>query len=118
MVIKARPENPIVKPIENLEELLLDMGLRLRISIEVLGNKRWWEIRTKKRIGIGDTRESAVADLIYQLRIQLTFDDPNNQVARWGKPAKAYGKNVWLEGIGWGGVSEIKGWRNSPWPFE
>jgi hypothetical protein len=105
----------LVKPIENLEELLLDMGLRLCISVEAPKGNRRWKIYAKRRLGVGDTRESAVANLLCQLGIELTFDDePYNRVVRWGKPTKAYGKNVWLEGIGWGGVSEIQGWRVLP----
>jgi len=110
MAVKTHPL-PIVKPIENLEELLLDMGLRLCISVEAFKGSRRWQIQAHRGVGVGDTRESAVADLLCQLGIELTFDDLNDRVVRWGKPTKAYGRNVWLEGIGWGGISEIQGWR-------
>jgi len=113
MAAKTHPM-PIVKPIENLEELLLDMGLRLCISVEAPKGNRRWKIYAKRWLGVGDTRESAVANLLCQLGIELTFDDLNDRVVRWGKPTKAYGRNVWLEGIDWGGVSEIRGWRVLP----
>ena len=61
MAVKTHPL-PIVKPIENLEELLLDMGLRLCISVEAFKGSRRWQIQAHRGVGVGDTRESAVAE--------------------------------------------------------
>jgi hypothetical protein len=103
---------PLAAPIESLEDLLL-IGMEMRLCISVVGGR--WEIQTQNRgrayIGIGDTREEAAAALIRNLGIELTLDDPYKRVVRWGKPSKAYGRNVYLEGISWAGCSEIRGWR-------
>lgn len=60
---------------------------------------------------IGLSREEALADLMVALRLEATFDHPENPHARWGKAHLARGNMIFLSFVGWGYLWEIKGVR-------
>ncbi|GIW33751.1 hypothetical protein [Meiothermus sp.] len=111
----------IQKPLEDLGELLHSMGLSLKYAVHPIEGGQIWEIKAKNGavdwgIGVGNNRTDALASLLFELGIELTFDHPNKPYARWGRPYKGYEspeleRIVWLEHIGWGNVFEIRGWR-------
>lgn len=109
----------VQKPLTDLSELLYNMGLTLRYSVHPIGDEEGqaWEIKVKNHavdwgLGVGTNRTDALADLLLSLGIQLTVDDPDNPLARWGRPYRGYDDRVALEHIGWANVSEIRGWRH------
>lgn len=58
--------------------------------------------------GIGLSREEALSDLMVALRLEATFDHPENPHARWGRICRTDGSRVCLEAIGWGYLWEIR----------
>lgn len=61
--------------------------------------------------GIGLSHEGALADLMVALRLEATFDNPDNPNARWGKAYLARGNGIFLSFVGWGYLWEIRGVR-------
>lgn len=81
----------VQKPLIDLSELLYSMGLRLCYSVNAIEGGQLWMIKAKNGeahlgLGIGTTRAGALADLLLALNIELTVDDPDNPLARRGRP--------------------------------
>lgn len=103
--------------IRDLEEIFGQMEYKISYTVIPQGDGEVWEARAIRHgmvysLGFGSNREIALANLLERMGVELTFDHPDNAYARWGKPLKAYGNKVGLEGIGWGYFSEIRGWRH------
>lgn len=108
-----RPE----KPITDLAEIPNQMGLPVRFTAYET-DRTWWEVRAKNHgvdwgVGIGINMCDALANLLSNLGLELTFDNPENPEARWGKPYRGFEDRVALEHIGWGYVYEIRGLRHA-----
>lgn len=61
--------------------------------------------------GVGTSRDEALIDLMRSMRLEATFDHPDNPHARWGIVYYGEGSQAKLSMIGWGYAWEIKGIR-------
>jgi hypothetical protein len=113
---KPGPEDGAGAPVRPLEQALLSLP-------SMQGSQIVWDLHgSTHRVrvlsngvsaysGWGASRLEALVDLMWALRLEGTFDHPENPHARWGEICYVREARVWLVAIGWGYIWELQGVR-------